>query len=153
MWVELSIKSSVKDVFSDYEEKFVGNSIVFEGCLLPHKIEARDEQVIRFVSGGRKYLSYELERDGAYVKGVIRYRPMPLPKPKSIESCIAKIEAAIGKAPSTRDKRRAADDDQVDKIRLLHDKGVSQRAIARYFGIHYSTISKIINKKGVYAEE
>lgn len=68
MAIDLRLKNRTDQVFSDYEESFVGNSIVFEGCLLPHNERARDKQIIRFVSGGRRYIGYELERDGTFVK-------------------------------------------------------------------------------------
>lgn len=152
MAIDLSLKNRTDQVFSDYEEKFVGNSIVFEGYLLPHNQEARDAQVIRFISGGRRCLSYELERDGAYVRGVIRYRALAEADPEFIEKSIAKIEAAIGRAPSTRPHTRAVNDAQIDRIRSMHASGMSQRAIARDIGIHYMIVNKIINKKGAYVE-
>ena len=124
MAIDLSLKNRTDQVFSDYEEKFVGNSIVFEGCLLPHNEQARDTQVIRFVSGGRKYLSYELERDGAYVKGRIKYY----------------------------DYRPFFTRKDWEKVRLLKSKGIKQVDIAQYFGISDDVVSRIVNRKGAYAE-
>lgn len=124
MAIDLSLKNRTDQVFSDYEEKFVGNSIVFEGYLLPHNVRARDKQIIRFVSGGRRYIGYELKRDGPYVKGSIRYcayRPF-----------FTKQDWA--------------------KVRLLKSKGIKQVDIAQYFGISEAVVSRIVNKKGVYAE-
>ena len=152
MAIDLSLKNRTDQVFSEYEEQFVGNSIVFEGCLLPHNVRARDTQIVRFVSGGRRYLTYDLDRDGGFVRGVIRYRALDESDPDIIEISIAKIEAAIGRAPRKMPQTRAVNDAQIDKIRLLHAKGLSQRVIARDMDIHYMTVWKIINKKGAYAE-
>ncbi len=124
MAVDLRLKNRTDQVFSDYTEKFVGNSIVFEGYLLPHNVAARDKQIIRFVSGGRRYLSCELERDGAYVKGRIKYY----------------------------DYRPFFTRKDWEKVRLLNSKGVKQIDIALYFGISQAAVSRIVNKKGVYAE-
>ena len=124
MDIDLSLKNRTDQVFSDYTEKFVGNSIVFEGYLLPHNVAARDKQIIRFISGGRRYLSYELKRDGAYVKGRIRY-------------CSYRPFFTKQDWP---------------KVRLLKSKGLKQVDIAQYFGISEAVVSRIVNKKGVYAE-
>ncbi|MBM0046850.1 hypothetical protein JNO63_07065 [Anaerococcus sp. mt242] len=124
MAINLKLHYSFNQVFSSYEERYVGNSIIFEGCLKPHNQEAKDAQVIRFISGGRRYLDYELERDGAYVKGRIRYyayRPF-----------------------FTRQDWA--------KVRLLKSKGVKQVDIAHYFGISEAAVSRIVNRKGAYAE-
>ena len=124
MAIDLSLKNRTDQVFSDYEEKFVGNSIVFEGCLLPHNARARDKQIIRFVSCGRRYIGYEIKRDGAYVKGRIKYY----------------------------DYRPFFTRKDWEKVRLLNSKGVKQIDIALYFGISQAAVSRIVNKKGVYAE-
>lgn len=124
MAIDLRLDKRTDQVFMEYEESFVGNSIVFEGCLLPHNVRARDKQIIRFVSGGRRYLSYELERDGAYVKGRIKYY----------------------------DYRPFFTRKDWEKVRLLNSKGVKQIDIALYFGISQAAVSRIVNKKGVYAE-
>lgn len=124
MDIDLSLKNRTDQVFSSYEEQFVGNAIVFEGCLLPHNQEAKDAQVIRFISGGRRYSSYELERDGAYVKGRIKYY----------------------------DYRPFFTRQDWEKVRLLKSKGVKQVDIAHYFGISEAAVSRIVNRKGVYAE-
>lgn len=124
MAMNLSLDKRTDQVFSSYEEQFVGNSIIFKGCLLPHNERARDKQIIRFVSGGRRYIGYELERNGAYVKGRIRYcayRPFFTRK-------------------------------DWEKVRLLKSKGVKQIDIALYFGISEAAVSRIVNRKGVYAE-
>lgn len=118
MKIDLGLDKRTDQVFSDYEEKFVGNYIVFEGCLLPHNERARDKKIIRFISGGRRYIGYELKRDGAYVKGVIRYRALAEADPEFIEKSIAKIEAAIGRAPSTRPHTRAVNDAQIEESGL-----------------------------------
>lgn len=152
MWVELSIKSSFKEVFSDYEEKYIGNSIVFEGCLLPHKEKARDKQVIRFVSGGRRYIGYELKRDGAYVRGVIRYRPLEKANPDNIELSMAKFDASIGSEAKKRPHKRAVSDSNVEEIRGLSKQGFSKKDIAKKFKIHPTTVYNIVNNKGAYAE-
>ena len=124
MAINFSLDKRTDQVFSSYEEQFVGNSIVFEGCLLPHNAKARDAQVIRFISGGRRYLSYELERDGAYVKGRIKYY----------------------------DYRPFFTRKDWEKVRLLKSKGVKQIDIALYFGISQAAVSRIVNRKGAYAE-
>lgn len=152
MAINLKLHYSFNQVFSSYEERYVGNSIIFEGFLLPHNKKARDTQIVRFVSGGRRYLTYDLDRDGVFVRGVIRYGALAESDPESIEVSIAKIEAAIGRAPRKIPQTRAVNDAQIDKIRFFHANGMSQRAIATEMDIHYMTVWKIINKKGAYAE-
>ena len=68
MKIDLGLDKRIDEVFMEYTESFIGNSIVFEGCLLDEYVDAIDYAIIRFVSGGRRYLSYELDREGAYVK-------------------------------------------------------------------------------------
>lgn len=124
MAVNLGLDKRIDEVFSEYEEKFVGNSIFFEGYLLDNNELASDTMIIRFISGGRRYIGYELERDGAYLKGWIRY-------------CAYR--------PSFTRQDWA-------KVRLLKSKGVKQVDIAQYFGISADVVSRIVNKKGAYAE-
>mgnify|MGYP002713527559 CR=1 FL=1 len=152
MAVDLRLKNRTDQVFSDYTEKFVGNSIVFEGCLLPHKIEARDKQIIRFVSGGRRYIGYELKRDGAYVRGVIRYRPLEKANPGNIALSMAKFDASIGSEAKKRPHKRAVSDSNVEEIRGLSKQGFSKKDIAKKFKIHPTTVYNIVNNKGAYAE-
>lgn len=133
MDIDLSLKNRTDQVFSDYTEKFVGNSIVFEGCLLPHNERARDKQIIRFVSGGRRYLSYELDREGAYVKGVINYKPY---QPE----------------PISENKGVKLDDETVKRIRELRKENLSQDKIAEIVGSTQTTVSKVLHRKGAYAE-
>lgn len=133
MDIDLSLKNRTDQVFSDYTEKFVGNSIVFEGYLLPHNIEARDKQIIRFIGGGRRYIGYELERDGAYVRGVIMYRPYQ-PEPVS------------------ENKGVKLDDETVKRIRELRKENLSQYKIAEIVGSTQTTVSKVLHRKGAYAE-
>ncbi len=133
MAIDLSLKNRTDQVFSSYEEQFVGNSIVFEGCLLPHNARARDKQIIRFVSGGRRYLSYELDREGAYVKGVINYKPY---QPE----------------PISENKGVKLDDETVKRIRELRKENLSQYKIAEIVGSTQTTVSKVLHRKGAYAE-
>lgn len=155
MAIDLRLKNRTDQVFSEYEEKFVGNSIVFEGCLLPHNVRARDTQIVRFVSGGRRYLTYDLDRDGGFVRGVIRYRALDETDPESIEKSIAETEHDIAKDnenPKSSGAPRAADDEIVDRIRALYEGGASLRSIAKEFYLSYKTVNFIVNKKGAYAE-
>lgn len=124
MAVNLSLDKRIDEAFSEYEERFVGNSIFFEGYLLDNNERASDTMIIRFISGGRRYIGYDLERDGDYVKGRIRY-------------CAYR--------PSFTMQDWA-------KVRLLKSKGVKQVDIAQYFGISAGVVSRIVNRKGVYAE-
>lgn len=149
---KLTLSLSFNQVFDDYSEVFVGNSLRFEGCLRPCFEGVSNFNLIRFVSGGRRYVTYRLDRDDDFVKGVIRYRALAEADPEFIEVSIAKIEAAIGRAPRKMPQTRAVNDAQIDKIRLLHASGMSQRDIARDMDIHHTTVGKIINKKGAYAE-
>ena len=152
MKIDLSLDKRTDEVFSEYEERIVDKAIVFEGTLLPQNAKASDSRVIWFLSGGSRYVSYELDRDGAYVRGWIRYRPAAKSDPKGIEVTISKMEESIGRVSKKRPKTRGASDEQVDKIRAMHANGMSQRAIARDCGIHYTTVGKIVNYKGAYAE-
>lgn len=124
MAINLSLDKRVDEVFSEYEERFVGNSIFFEGYLLAEYEQAIDARVIKFISGGRRYIGYELERDGAYIKGKIRY-------------------CALRPSFTKQDW---------EKVRLLKSKGIKQVDIAQYFGISADVVSRIVNRKGVYAE-
>lgn len=124
MAVNLSLDKRSDEVFSYYEEQFVGNSIVFEGYLLAECEQAIDARVIKFISGGRRYIGYELERDGAYIKGKIRY-------------------CALRPSFTRKDW---------EKVRLLKSKGIKQVDIAQYFGISADVVARIVNRKGAYAE-
>lgn len=124
MAVSLGLDKRIDEVFSDYSERFVGNSIVFEGCLLTQYEKVKDAYVIRFISGGRRYIGYEIKRDGAYVKGKIRY-------------------CALRPSFTRKDW---------EKVRLLKSKGIKQVDIAQYFGISACIVSRIVNRKGAYAE-
>lgn len=150
--IDLRLHKRTDEVFSKYEEMIVSKAIVFEGVLLPHNARASDKQVIWFLSGWSRYVSYELERDGAYVRGWIRYRPAESDDTKNIEQAMSKLEEAIGQVSKKRPQTRAASDEQVDEIRSMHARGMSQRAIARDFGIHYMIVHNIVNRKGAYAD-
>lgn len=167
MAIDLRLKNRTDQVFSEYEEKFVGNSIVFEGCLLPHNKKARDKQIIRFVSGGRRYVTYRLDRDGDFVRGWIRYRPADSADPKNIDLSISKMEEAIGQAPNKRpkikaddkvkkpkkpSKKRVADDELAKKMQDMYKAGATQVSLAKKFDINKKTVYLIVNKKGAYAE-
>nr|DAU82944.1 MAG TPA: putative transcriptional regulator [Caudoviricetes sp.] len=133
MAINLSLDKRTDQVFSSYEEQFVGNYLYFEGCLLDEYVDAIDYEIIRFVSGGRRYLGYELERDGAYVKGVIRYRPY---QPE----------------PISENKGVKLDDETVKRIRELRKENLSQYKIAEIVGSTQTTVSKVLHRKGAYAE-
>mgnify|MGYP002713975453 CR=1 FL=1 len=133
MAINLRLDKRTDQVFMEYTEAFVGNSIVFEGYLLPHNQEARDAQVIRFVSGGRRYLGYEIDREGAYVKGVINYKPY---QPE----------------PISENKGVKLDDETVKRIRELRKENLSQDKIAEIVGSTQTTVSKVLHRKGAYAE-
>ena len=169
MAVKLSLDKRIDEVFSEYKERFVGNSIVFEGCLLPHNERARDKQIMRFVSGGRRYLGYEIKRDGAYVKGVIRYRPLAHRNPRSVEIGLSRMDLAIEQEPKKRPKTKADSDDQIKtpkkpgkkravddelavKIRDMYKDGATQVSIAKKFYLNKKTVNLVVNKKGAYAE-
>lgn len=124
MAVNLSLDKRIDEAFSECEERFVGNSIFFEGYLLDNNERASDTMIIRFISGGRRYIGYDLERDGAYVRGRIRY-------------CAYRPFFTKQDWP---------------KVRLLKSKGIKQADTAQYFGISEAVVSRIVNKKGVYAE-
>lgn len=68
MKITLGLEKRIDEVFDDYEENFVGNYLYFEGCLLNEYVDAIDYAIIRFVSDGRRYLGYEIDREGAYAE-------------------------------------------------------------------------------------
>lgn len=133
MKITLGLDQNIDEVFGDYEENFVGNYLYFEGYLLDEYVDAIDYGVIRFVSGGRRYLGYEIDRDGAYVKGVINYKPY---QPE----------------PISENKGVKLDDETVKRIRELRKENLSQDKIAEIVGSTQTTVSKVLHRKGVYAE-
>lgn len=162
MAVNLRLDKRTDEVFSEYDERIVSKAIVFEGTLLPQNARASDRQVIWFLSGGSRYVSYELERDGAYVKGVIRYRPLQHANPRGIDIAIAigRLEEVIGevasdeqvKAPKRPGKKRAVDDELAKTIRDMYRDGETQVSIAKKFYLNKKTVNFVVNKKGAYAE-
>lgn len=152
---KLSLDLSFNQVFDDYSEVFVGNSLRFEGCLKPCFANASNFSLIKFVSGGRRYVTYRLDRDDDFVKGVIRYRALDEADPEFVENSIAEIEHDIAKDnenPKSSGAPRAADDEMVDRIRALYEGGASIRSIAKEFYLSYKTVNFIVNRKGAYAE-
>lgn len=133
MGIDLNLDQKNDEVFDDYEEMFVGNYLYFEGCLLNEYVDAIDYAVIRFVSGGRRYLGYEIDREGAYVKGVINYKPY---QPE----------------PISEKKGVKLDDETVKRIRELRKENLSQYKIAEIVGSTQTTVSKVLHRKGAYAE-
>ena len=133
MKIDLGLDKRIDEVFMEYTESFIGNSIVFEGCLLDEYVDAIDYAIIRFVSGGRRYLGYEIDREGAYVKGVINYKPY---QPE----------------PISENKGVKLDDETVKRIRELRKENLSQDKIAEIVGSTQTTVSKILHRKGAYAE-
>ena len=133
MAIDLSLDKRTDEVFSKYEEKIVDKAIVFEGTLLPNNAKASDSRVIWFLSGGSRYVSYELDRDGAYVKGVINYKPY---QPE----------------PISENKGVKLDDETVKRIRELRKENLSQYKIAEIVGATQTTVSKVLHRKGAYAE-
>lgn len=133
MKIDLGLDKRIDEVFMEYTESFIGNSIVFEGCLLNEYVDAIDYAIIRFVSGGRRYLGYEIDREGAYVKGVINYKPY---QPE----------------PISENKGVKLDDETVKRIRELRKENLSQDKIAEIVGSTQTTVSKVLHRKGAYAE-
>lgn len=133
MKIDLGLDKRTDEVFMEYTESFIGNSIVFEGCLLDEYVDAIDYAIIRFVSGGRRYLGYEIDREGAYVKGVINYKPY---QPE----------------PISEKKGVKLDDETVKRIRELRKENLSQYKIAEIVGSTQTTVSKVLHRKGAYAE-
>lgn len=133
MKIDLGLDKRTDEVFMEYTESFIGNSIVFEGCLLNEYVDAIDYAIIRFVSGGRRYLGYEIDREGAYVKGVINYKPY---QPE----------------PISENKGVKLDDETVKRIRELRKENLSQDKIAEIVGSTQTTVSKVLHRKGAYAE-
>lgn len=164
---KLTLDLSFNQVFTDYSEVFCGNSMLFEGCLRPCFEGVSNFNLIRFVSGGRRYVTYRLDRDGAYVRGVIRYRALAEADPKNIDLSISKMEEAIGQAPNKRpkikaddkvkkpkkpSKKRVADDELAKKMQDMYKAGATQVSLAKKFDINKKTVYLIVNKKGAYAE-
>lgn len=133
MAVNLKLYYSFNQVFSSYEERYLGNSIIFEGCLKPRFANASNFSLIKFVSGGRRYVTYRLDRDGDYFNGSITYRPYE-PEPVS------------------ENRGRRLNDDVVKKIKELKKEGLPQTKIADIVGVGRSSVHSVVNKKGAYAE-
>lgn len=163
----LTLNLSFNEVFDDFSEVFVGNSLRFEGCLKPCFEGVSNFSLIKFVSGGRRYLTYDLDRDGVFVRGWIRYRPAEFADPKNIDLSISKMEEAIGQAPNKRpkikaddkvkkpkkpSKKRVADDELAKKMQDMYKAGATQVSLAKKFDINKKTVYLIVNKKGAYAE-
>lgn len=153
---KLSLNLSFNEVFDDYREVFVGNSLRFEGCLRPCFEGVSNFNLIRFVSGGRRYVTYRLDRDDDFVRGVIRYGALDEADPRNIDRAISKMEEAIGEVPKKRPKRsgkkRVADDELAKKMQDMYKAGATQVSLAKKFDINKKTVYLIVNKKGAYAE-
>lgn len=128
----LSIKQSFNSVFDTYSERYKEDYIFFEGHIKDKYFKIRDDQIIRFINGGRKYLSYELKRDRNYIKGWIKYHPYKSTKNKSTQR-----KPKISKS-------------KILKIKELEKEELSQKNIADLVGVSQTTVGRIINNKGNY---
>lgn len=143
MTKKLTLNLSFNQVFDDYSEVFVGNSLRFEGCLRPCFEGVSNFNLIRFVSGGRRYVTYRLDRDGDFVRGSITYRPYD---PESVS------ENQGIRMDDETNKRFRLDDETIKRIRKLRKENLSQVEIAKKVGSSQTTVSNVLKKKGAYAE-
>ena len=140
---KLSLVLSFNQVFNDYREVFVGNSMLFEGCLKPAFTNASNFSLIKFVNGGRRYVTYRLDRDDDFVRGSITYRPYD---PESVS------ENQGIRMDDETNKRIRLDDETIKRIRKLRKENLSQVEIAKKVESSQTTVSNVLNKKGAYAE-
>lgn len=133
MAIKLKLSKSFGDVFSSYTERYKGNYIFFEGEIKKGYKTVTNGQLIRFISGGRRYMDYKLERDGTHFKGWVRYYPYKPCEDK--RSC----------------KGRKLSKATIDEIRDLYKQGYSKVEIAAITGVSRPSVSKITNNKGCYS--
>lgn len=125
----LCLNLTFDEAFVSYKESWIKNCLFFEGVMREDFADTSDLRIVDFVSGGRRYKAYKLERRGASCKGWVRYYPyVPMMATKDIK----------------------ADKELVRKIRLVVDKGVSIADTAYYFNVPYDTIVRIKRRKGAF---
>lgn len=123
----LCLNLTFDEAFLSYKESWIKNCLYFEGILREDFADTSDLRVIDFVSGGRRYKAYKLDRRGASCKGWVRYYPyVPMMGVKDVK----------------------ADKELVRKIRLVVDKGTPIVDAAHYFNVPYNTIINIQRRKG-----
>lgn len=62
----------VSEVFSEYQEEFIDNSVFFTGRLKFTYKDMNDNDIIKIVDGGRLNKGYDLTRNGLRVEGFIK---------------------------------------------------------------------------------
>lgn len=126
----LALNLTFDEAFTIYRESWSGDCLCFEGVLKEDFAGASDLRVIDFVSGGRRYKAYKLDRDGAGFKGWVRYYPF---------------------VPTVKDLgQRSLDDEAVARVDQLREQGLSHVKIAEILGVSSWTISQVVNRKGAY---
>ena len=117
------------EAFISYDESWRGDCVCFEGVLRKDFVRSTDLTVVKFVSGGRRYKTYKLEREGTSFKGWIQFPPfVPLMATEDVK----------------------ADKELVRKIRLVVDKGASVVDTARYFNVPYEIVVNIKRRQGAF---
>jgi len=125
----LCLNLTFDEAFESYSESWLKNCLLFEGVLREDFADTSDLRIVDFVSGGRRYKAYELDRMGASCKGWVRYYPyVPMMGVKDVK----------------------ADKELVRKIRLVVDKGASIADTAYYFNVPYDTVVSIKVRKGAF---
>lgn len=131
----LCLNLTFDEAFLSYKESWSKNCLFFEGVLREDFAGASDLRVIDFVSGGRRYKAYKLDRRGASCKGWVRHYPF-VPAAKQDDKQVG---------------HRSLDDEGVARVDELREQGVSQVDIADMLGVSSWTISQVVNRRGAYA--
>lgn len=136
---------STKAVFKAYSERLTIKSTSFSGVLRDVYADENDDVLIYFIAGGRTPLAYDLKRDGAKVRGKIYFNDLDLDNPDDTIKGLGKVDVYWNGKKKTKSKKsrgscKKLSDRDMEKVRLLRDKGVRVADIAKYFGVHIDTV-------------
>lgn len=132
---EIKLEYTVEEVFDLYEEYYSPSKLEFTGKLKKIYRSSFDHQVIRFISEGRKYKKYSLQREGCKVIGWIEYYSYDHSK---------RLNCLHQHRPPKLNKNDAY------KIEELIKNGHSINSIAKKYNVSRMTIYNIRNNRGAY---
>lgn len=129
---ETVLSLSFNTVFKNYQEKWYKDRLIFSGELNEMFSDAHEDDIIRFISGGRKYKECSLTRCENDIEGwILHYSYEELNTLTNYHNGRIKISHKLA-----------------NEVRQLYKEGLTQKTIAQDVGISESTIYAIINHKG-----
>ena len=121
------------EVFADYTEIYDKGKVHFEGVLFKRFINTPDYNLKRFIAGGARIKPIIFEKDGLYVRCVLRY--------SDVKRFVIPPEEL------------KADREMLNKIIKMVEKGETAMRIAAEFNISQQTVYDLKAKRGAFRDE